>query len=163
MPIKGIQQPDFIHVDHTTRLRRYDGQCEFALEWYEDEETLLLVNNSKKPYDLARIKKMYNYLDSVGEEYFIEVLVDGEYLPIGDVTFSELDMPIVIGNKAYRGKGIGKKVIITLVKRARELGFSELKINEIYKFNIGSQQLFTSCGFEPYEETDTGFKYHLAL
>ncbi len=34
---------------------------------------------------------------------------DGGYIPIGDVTFSQEDMPIVIGDKAYRGKGIGEK------------------------------------------------------
>lgn len=106
---------------------------------------------------------MYNYWNEVGELYFIEVYSNGCYKPIGDVTFCKDDMPIVIGDKAYRGKGIGTKVIKTLIERAKELGFKEVEIEEIYSWNKHSQKLFTNLGFVPIKETAKGMSYKLIL
>ncbi|ONI47829.1 hypothetical protein AN644_03790 [Candidatus Epulonipiscium fishelsonii] len=72
-------------------------------------------------------------------------------------------MPIVIGDVAYRGKGIGKKVIAALIGRAKSLGFSSLNIKEIYKYNIPSQRVFESLGFVKENETEHGFGYKLKL
>ena len=44
-------------------------------------------------------------------------------------------MPIVIGDKSYRGKGIGKKVICTLMERGKLLGYDKLFVNEITSKN----------------------------
>ena len=163
MPITGIKQPNIINITKELRLRKYDGIYDFALKWYQDEETLMLVNNSPDKYDSDRLERMYTYLDGQGEEYFIEVLRGQDFIPIGDVTFCKEDMPIVIGEKKYRGKGIGKQVIETLINRAKEIGCSEVKVDEIYKFNYSSQRLFETCGFEKYETTDTGFRYKLII
>lgn len=38
------------------------------------------------------------------------------YCEIGDVTFSKYDLPIVIGNKNYRGYGASKKVVLKLIE-----------------------------------------------
>lgn len=163
MPIIGIKQPNIINITKELRLRRYDGIFDFALRWYQDEDTLMLVNNSPDKYDSIRLERMYTYLDGQGEEYFIEVLKGQTFIPIGDVTFSKDDMPIVIGEKDYRGKGIGKQVIKTLINRAKEIGYLEVQVDEIYKFNYSSQRLFESCGFKNYETTDNGFRYKLML
>ena len=47
MPIGGVEQPDFIIVDDTVRLRKFDGIYGFALEWYQDPETVWLVDGIK--------------------------------------------------------------------------------------------------------------------
>lgn len=138
MPIIGIKQPEIIQISNELRLRKYDGLCDFALKWYQDEETLLLVNNNPTTYDEGQLERMYTYLDTQGETYFIEVLVGSTVIPVGDVTFSKEDMPIVIGDKKYRGKGIGKQVICTLIERAKLLGYLEIKVDEIYHFNRAS-------------------------
>lgn len=52
---------------------------------------------------------------------FIEIVDDNIFKPVGDVTLWKDDMPIVIEDKNCRGKGIGKKVIGTLIERAKEL------------------------------------------
>ncbi len=49
MPIQGITQPDLIQINNTLRLRRYDGIHDFALEWYQDEEMLWLVDGKREP------------------------------------------------------------------------------------------------------------------
>ena len=106
---------------------------------------------------------MYEVLSQRGELYFIEVKQDGSWLPIGDVTFSENDLPIVIGVESYRSIGIGREVIAALIERARSLSYRQLRVQDIYDFNLSSKKLFTSFGFYPYEETDLGHRYVLDL
>ena len=159
MPIENVIQPDIIQIDDQLRLRKYDGNHDFALEWYQDEETLMLVDGAYEPYALDRLGRMYRYLDARGELYFIEVKNEQRHEPVGDVTFWQEDMPIVIGKPEYRGKGIGRKVVTKLVQRAKALGYDTIYVNEIYSYNIGSQKLFTGCGFKEYEKTEKGARY----
>jgi len=163
MPLPGIEQPEFIPVSAHLRLHRYAGECAFALPWYQDEQTLLMVNGNTEPYDLPRLEAMYRWQDEHGELYFIEVPEGDRFLPIGDVAFSPEDMPIVIGNAAYRGKGIGLQVIHALIERAQHLGLSVLHVQEIYDHNLPSQRLFAKAGFVPFDRTEKGMAYKLTL
>lgn len=108
MPITGVKQPEILQIEDDLRLRKFDGIYNFAFEWYQDEDTVYLVDGVRKKYSQETLKCMYEYLDKQGELYFIEVLKGDTFKPIGDVTFWQMDMPIVIGDKAYRGKGIAK-------------------------------------------------------
>ncbi len=65
---------------------------------------------------MERLGWMYSCLNEHDELYFIEVIDGHGYIPIGDVTFSCNDMPIVIGIEPYGGKGIGKKVVKALIE-----------------------------------------------
>lgn len=163
MPIQGVIQPDIIPIDTSLRLRKYDGKCDFALAWYQDVDTVYLVDGKRKPYTMERLVEMYEYLNCHGELYFIEVNIGGSFMPVGDVTFSEDDIPIVIGDVAYRGHGIGGKVIQTLIRRGKTLGYSTLFVEEIYNYNEASKRCFMKAGFVPYEKTSTGNKYMLLL
>ena len=163
MAIQEVDQPAVIHIDESLRLRKYDGVYDFALAWYQDEETVYLVDGKRDPYTMPRLKGMYEYLNDVGELYFIEVRENGTYKPIGDVTFWQEDMPIVIGNPNYRRKGIGRKVILTLVQRGRDLGYDHLCVEEIYEWNDGSKRCFEGLGFIPGEKTKKGASYRLTL
>lgn len=154
--------PDIINVGEDIHLRLYDGKADFALEWYQDEEMVKLVDGPEaKIYDKEKLYRMYNYLNNKGELYFIEVKNNKEFKPIGDVTLCEDDMPIVIGNKAYRGKGLGEKVIRALIKRGQELGYETIKVKEIYSFNKASQKCFEKAGFKRAEVTERGFSFVL--
>lgn len=159
MPIPEIQQPEVLPVDQDLRLRRFDGKFEFAFNWYQDEETVYLVDSARKKYSRELLEDMYTYLDRQGELYFIEVRTDHGFVPIGDVTFSRDDMPIVIGERAYRGKGIGRKVIRALVQRAKALGYKKLHVHEIYSFNAASRRCFESLGFRACEKTEKGDRF----
>lgn len=161
MAIEGICQPEILQVDENIRLRKFDGIYDFAYDWYQDEETVYLVDGVRKSYSQETLKCMYEYLDKQGELYFIEVLEGNAYLPIGDVTFWKDDMPIVIGNKSYRGKGIAKKVIGALIERGKTLGYDTLHVNEIYDFNIASRKCFESMGFVACEKTEKGNRFVL--
>ena len=163
MPIPGIEQPELLPVDEELRLRRYDEEDEFAVAWYQDEETLMLVDGKFQPYDRERLKKMYHYLNERGEVYFIELKDENGWRPIGDVTFWQEDMPIVVGEKGLRGKKIGRRVVKALTERAKKLGYKELYVDMIYHYNTGSQRMFESVGFTAYQTTEKGKKYKLKL
>ena len=163
MPISGTTQPEIIQIDETLRLRKFDGVFDFAFAWYQDVETVYLVDGVKKPYSMETLTNMYRYLNRQGELYFIEVAEDGRYRPIGDVTFWQEDLPIVIGDPAYRGRKIGARVIETLKNRARDLGYQYLRVGEIYDWNPSSRRCFEHAGFRAYEKTEKGSRYELNM
>jgi RimJ/RimL family protein N-acetyltransferase len=163
MPITGVTQPDVITIEQDIRLRKFDGVYDFAFAWYQDEETVYLVDGVRQPYTPEKLKRMYEYLDKHGELYFIEALKGNIYEPIGDVTFWKEDMPVVIGDKNYRGRGIGKAVVKALIERGKTLGYDTLSINEIYDYNAASRRCFESVGFIAYEQTECGKRYRLQL
>ena len=163
MTMVNLAQPDVILINSNLRLRAYDGHYQVAFSWYQDPELVYLVDGKKGSYSLEKIKRMYEVLNQRGELYFIEVKQDDSWLPIGDVTFSENDLLIVIGVETYQSIGIGREVIGALIERARSLSYQRLWVQNIYDFNLSSKKLFTSFGFCPYEETDLGHRYVLDL
>ena len=163
MPIQGIEQPALIQVDKTIRLRKYDGVHDFALDWYQDPEVVWMVDGVRTPYDADKLGRMYRYLNEHGELYWIETLENGKYRPIGDVTFWQEDMPIVIGDPTCRGKGVGRRVVSALIQRGRDLGYDKLYVDQIYHYNTASRKCFRSVGFVPYQETEKGTGYVLDL
>jgi len=161
--MEGIEQPAVLQIGETLRLKKFDGPCEFALGWYQEAETLRMVDGKEEPYTLERLRGMYRYLDGRGELYWIEALQNGGYTPVGDVTLMRDDLPIVIGDRAFRGRGIGKAVLAALIARARAFGWRELLVNEIYSWNVPSQRLFESMGFRRYGPVSRGARYRLKL
>lgn len=165
MPMQDIQQPEYLPIAPDLRLHRYTDDCAFALEWYQDAETLRMVDGVARPYDLARLYRMYHCLQGRGELYFIEYKAPDspEFQPVGDVTLCRADLPIVIGRRDMRGRGIGRRVVLALVQRARELGFESLGVQEIYAWNLPSQKLFEGVGFRAAGPTEQGSSYRLEL
>jgi len=163
MPIPNVTQPEVLNIESGLRLRRFDDRFDFAFAWYQDEEMVYLVDGVRRPYSRETLSNMYHYLDRQGELYFIEVLEKNIWKPIGDVCFWQEDLPIVIGDRDHRGKGIGKKVIAALIQRGRELGYDSLGVGEIYEYNIGSRKCFESLGFRACEKTEKGSRYQLKI
>ena len=163
MPIPNIQQEELIAIDDNLRLRAYDGQFELALDWYQDPDMIYMIDGSRESYPPEKVQRMYEYLARQGEVYFIEVWERNHWLAIGDVTFWQDDLPLVIGNAAYRRKGIGKRVLSALIQRARNLGYQKLAVQEIYDFNQPSRSLFESVGFYPTLAREKGRSYVLDL
>ena len=163
MAIQGIEQPEMIQIDDALRLRKYDGVHDFVLSWYQDEVTVWLVDGNRNPYTMERLGGMYHYLNEAGELYFIEVYENDTYKPIGDVTFWQEDMPILIGDPNYRGKGIGRRVILALIQRGKMLGYDRLEVGEIYDWNEGSRRCFESVGFTAYRKTEKGYSYRMVF
>ena len=163
MPIENIEQPEVLPVSDSLRLRKYDGKHDFALAWYLDPETVWLVDGDKEPYTPELLSKMYTHQDTHGELYFIEARENGSWKPIGDVCLSLDDFAIVIGEKDFRGKGVGRAVLSVLIDRARALGWKQVRVGDVYDFNDGSRRMFTSLGFQKEAKTGKGHSYILPL
>lgn len=164
MPIENIIQPKYIEINDQLRLKAYDGEFYFAYNWYQDIESLELIDgrNFVEPYTYEKLEGMYEYLNQQGELYFIQKNIDGRFISIGDITFWKDDMPIVIA-KEYRNLGIGKIVVKKLIERGKELGYKTLKVEEVFHYNIGSQKLFESCGFKKYKIKESGISYKMKI
>lgn len=163
MPIPGVEQPEIIQISRDLRLRKFDDVYGFAFAWYQDPDTVYLVDGNSEPYTMGKVGGMYHFLDKRGELYFIEAAEPEGWKPIGDVTFWKDDLPIVIGDPAYRGRQIGRGVIGALIGRGRELGYTQLYVDEIYDYNTGSRKCFESMGFRAYEKTEKGSRFVLEL
>ena len=155
------QQPKYIEINETLRLRTPEKKdWDLAYPWYQNPKVMYLSEGvTNQTYELYHIYNMYEFLSTRGELYFIEVKEDGKWIAIGDVTLWEENLPIAIGDEDYWGRGIGKLVIKTLLKRAKCLGMTKISVPAIYHYNIASQRLFESCGFKKIGENATEKSY----
>lgn len=99
-----------ILTENNLRLRpvQLPEDLQIALPWYQDKEILFYSEGEgTDPYNRITIERMYTYLLKIGEVYIIEILQHNKWVSIGDVTLSREMIPIVIGEKIFRGKGIG--------------------------------------------------------
>ncbi len=165
MPINNIPQPELINISDELRLKKpHEAEWYKGIEWYSDRDIMYYSEGTiDRIYTHEDIARMYSHLSMTGELYFIEALEDNKWRAIGDVTLSEENFPIVIGEKIYRGRGIGALVIGKLLKRAREIDLQRIYIPEIYHYNQRSRRLFTAVGFVKVAENDKASSYELYL
>ena len=166
MPLKDIEQPEIIAIHDTLRLRKYDGCYEKLLPGYQTpyvyQNSEGIFDDAKKP-DLNYVRGMCRYLESVGELYFIEVLENGKFVSVGDITVKPENPPIAIWDEKYRGRGIGKCVMQAVIARLRALGYGKITGSEVFRWNTVSQKLHESLGFTKVDEDKDSFIYELVL
>ena len=166
MALKEFVQPEIIEINDSLRLRKYDGHFELFLPGYQNP---VVYQNSEGIFDENRIpdldyvKGMCNYLAKMGELYYIEVKETDTYVPIGDVTIKDENPPIAIWVDTYRGNGIGKLVMQTVIDRLKELGFAKITGSTVYQWNTSSQKLHESLGFRRVSEDEKEITYEREL
>jgi len=163
VPFSSIK---YLSITENIRLRPTSlDDVDIAMPWYQDIEILKYTAGIDRniPYDRKTVRSMYQYLMKIGECYIIEVKEETTWLPIGDVTLSEETIPIVIGRKEYWGRGIAKTVLFSLIQRAKDIGYTRIKVKEIYDFNDRSINLFSSLGFTEMRKTEHGIEMELRL
>lgn len=159
-----MAQPEILEIDAALRLRKPEpSQWAMALPWYQDPQVLRFSEGTDQPYDMEVVNRMYEYLQEIGELYFIEIKEGDQWLPIGDVTLADTTMPVTIGIPKYWGQGIGRKAIIRLLDRARDLGYKTIKLKKIYHYNQRSQRMFQAVGFKKIAEDETGILCQIDL
>ena len=166
MPINNIKQPFIIEIDDSLRLLKYNGNYEEALTGYQDpyvyQNSEGIFDDTKKP-DINYIKGMFEWLNNNGELYYIQIREGQDFISIGDVTIKDVNPPIAIWYGKYRGIGIGTKVMKTVIKRLKELGYDKITGTTVYKWNESSQQMHEKLGFVKVNDNDDEYIYELNL
>ncbi|MBR6807919.1 MAG: GNAT family N-acetyltransferase [Clostridia bacterium] len=166
MPYPNIEQPEFIDISPSLRLRRYHGDWHLAVAGYRDP---YVYQNSEGIFDENKIpdenyvKGMLSYLDGAGELYFIEIRDGENFSAIGDVTVKDVNPPIAIWYGKYRGIGIGFSVMNAVIKRLKELGFAKITGSTVYKWNEHSLRLHKKLGYEVVGESEDEYILELTL
>lgn len=138
-----------LDVDDELRLRTFAGDTDvdLAWPWYQDAETVALVDGPGRPtYARDRVAARYAALGAQGEVCLIERRSSAHWEAVGDVTLAPDTLPIVVA-PGWRGRGIGRRVVLRLVDRARVLGWTELRVREVVEGNDASHRLFSGLGF----------------
>ena len=115
---------------------------DITLQWYQDPGLCRQVDNIDHVYDLDRLRRMYNYLATYGECYYIRY----KGTLIGDVSLLDSGETAIVICKEYQNRHIGRRCIAEMMKLAKEMGYSDVKA-QIYPFNTQSRRMFESAGF----------------
>ena len=91
-------------VDDEIVLVPYYPNYGLTIKWYQDLELCKQVDNIDHVYSLDKLKKMYEYLSTHGDCYYIEY----KNCLIGDITLRENVISIVIC-KEYQNRHIGRR------------------------------------------------------
>jgi RimJ/RimL family protein N-acetyltransferase len=115
------------------------------------EELYRVYPNGKYPFTIDQVKQLSQLRTD------LTVLINNNQEIIGFANFYNYKpkKSAFIGNviiaKAYRGKGLGKKIISYMLKKASEqYQLKEVKIS-VFSENIPALLLYSSFGFVPYE------------
>lgn len=141
-------------VDEEIILVRYYPNYKTTLAWYQDLDLCRQVDNRDTTYDLDLLKRMYKYLNSHGDLFYIKY----KNRLCGDVCLQESGEVNIVIAKPFQNKHIGRRVIREIIQLALEKNIPELQA-EIYSFNTQSQKMFQSIGFTKAQ----GEKYTLTV
>lgn len=134
-------------VDQEITLIPYYPNPEVALAWYQDPQLCKQVDNIDHVYTLDLLNRMYTYLSTHGNCYYIQYC--GKL--VGDVSLhDEAEISIVVC-KEYQNLHIGRRCVTDMIALAKEKGLKAVRAN-IYSFNTQSQRMFTSLGFQKVSE-----------
>lgn len=138
-------------ADGDLRLRpvRIPDDVPLAVPWYHDPEVLRFSEGEgTPPYDAAMIERMLRDMATRCEVYVVEVDDDGTWRAIGDAALCQAaGTPITIGERAFRSRGLGQRVLALLVRRARALGWSRMVVSGIFTDNVRARRLYEGAGF----------------
>lgn len=129
-------------LDAEITLIPYFPREDVALAWYQDPELCRQVDGTATVYTAERLRRMYEFLSSHGQCYYIEYL--GRL--VGDVALRDNAEVCIVVCREYQNRHIGRRCIRGMLALAKEKGLREVRA-KIYPFNTQSQRMFESVGF----------------
>ena len=129
-------------VDQDIVLVPFYPNPEVSLAWYQDLDVCKQVDNIDHVYDLDLLNRMYAYLSTHGNCYYIQY--HGQL--VGDVSLRDNAEISIVVSKEYQNHHIGRRCVLNMLALAKEKGMKEVKA-EIYSFNTQSKKMFESVGF----------------
>lgn len=141
-------------IDSEIRLIPYYRNDAASLPWYQDPDVCKQVDNRDEPYDIGLLHRMYDFLSTHGDCYYIEY----NGVLVGDVSLRDSSEIAIVICKEYQNRHIGRRCVAEMLKLAKEKGMSSVKAN-IYSFNSQSRSMFQSAGFA--KTDDEWYEYKL--
>lgn len=142
---------EIVLQDRSLRLRSIvlPDDVPVGIPWYHDPEVLRFSEGEgTPPYDASMVERMWHTMATRCAVYIIEVLAPDGWHAIGDAALCrEGGVPIVIGDAAYRSRGLGTRRLRLLVERARSLGWLRLVVKGVYTYNDRARRLHERAGF----------------
>lgn len=132
------------------------------IEWNRDSSAAYLMQWAGPWFKYPLTEEQYETYFSYGANYegsdtFIYKIIDEETnRMIGTIEFGKIDLcnksahigKFLIGEKSYRGKGVGKEVLNKLLK----MGFEKFGLHKIslgvFDFNTGAIKCYEGVGFK---------------
>lgn len=130
-------------VDEKIKLIPFYKKEMVAIDWYQDKDLVKQVDNVEEPYTIEKLNRMYSYLDTHGDCFYIEY----EKILVGDITLCDDGEISIVICRDYQNKHIGRKCVFDMIELAKEKGFNRVYA-KIYSFNAQSQKMFQKVGFK---------------
>lgn len=124
-------------------------------EWFNDPAVCEFNSHHRFPNYDANMREYYEDVIKSHDNLVLAIVAKDSDLHIGNVSLQSIDLlnqsaefAILIGNKEYWGKGVGKEAAGLIIGH----GFSELNLNRIFlgttEDNIGMQKLALALYFK---------------
>lgn len=143
-----------ITANEAIKLVPYFENYDTTLKWYEDKDVCKQVDNIDFVYDIERLKKMYNYLNTHGKLFYIEY--NNEL--VGDISLTDDNEITIVVCKEFQNKHIGRNYVKKVLELAKENGLKSVTAN-IYAFNHQSRKMFEAVGFKQIDEELFEYKF----
>lgn len=141
-------------VNENIKLVPYFENYETTLKWYADKDVCKQVDNIDFVYDVDRLQKMYNYLNTHGKLYYIEY--NNEL--VGDISLTDDNEITIVVCKEFQNKHIGRNCVKKILELAKEKGLKSVTTS-IYDFNHQSRKMFEALGFKQIDEELFEYKF----
>lgn len=124
-------------------------------EWFNDPAVCEFNSHHRFPNHDANMREYYEQVIKSHSNLVLAIVAKDSDIHIGNVSLQDIDQlnqsaefAIIIGNKEYWGKGVGKEAMSLIVDH----GFNELNLNRIFLGtagdNTGMQKLALALGFK---------------
>ena len=134
-------------IDSEVVLVPYYPNYDVTFAWYQDIDVCKQVDNIDHVYSMETLKAMYTFLSTHGDCFYIQY----NGILVGDVTLRDNNEVCIVVCKEYQNKHIGRRCIVDMLQLAKEKSVDVVKAN-VYSFNVQSQRMFLSIGFEKVDE-----------
>ena len=113
-------------IDGALRLIPYYRNDAASLPWYQDLTVCKQVDDRDMPYDAELLQRMYDFLSTHGDCYYIEY----QGVLVGDVSLRENGEIAIVVCREYQNRHIGRRCVLEMLRLAREKRMARvMKIN----------------------------------
>lgn len=101
-------------IDGALRLIPYYRNDAASLPWYQDLTVCKQVDDRDTPYDAELLHRMYDFLSTHGDCYYIEY----QGVLVGDVSLRENGEIAIVVCREYQNRHIGRRCVLEMLRLA---------------------------------------------